>query len=86
MDPAGNHRHLGVRLGRVAGRQGKQPIEDFFVTVGPRRGFARSSRPVMAARPSLPGGSSCEPTLNQMRKEIVGSPATGSKTEGIAES
>ena len=36
----------------------------------------------MAAKPSLPGGSSCEPTLNQMRNETVGSFGDGQEDGG----
>ena len=52
----------------------------------PVSSLRRSSGAVMAASPSLPGGSSCEPTWNQTRKEIVGSPATGSSTGGAGKS
>ena len=35
---------------------------------------------IKVATPSLPGGSSCEPTLNCTENAIVGSPATGIST------
>jgi hypothetical protein len=35
---------------------------------------------VIAARPSLPSGSFCDPTLNQIRKQTVGSFFTGTRT------